>query len=84
MEEPRVITNNRFAQETALFEAMLPELMVTDRQKWFVAWDGQPKGIFETYDEASNFMANVPRETDVLVREITDQEVRLPLYFVTS
>lgn len=76
--------NNRFAPETALFEAMLPELVKTKPHKWFVAWDGQAKGIFQTYDEASEFIAKVPWETDVLVREITDEEVRLPFYFVAN
>lgn len=76
-------SQNRFAQETALFDMLLPELVVTSRGKWFVAWDGETKGIFDTYDEACEFVANIPWETDVLVREVTDQDVRLPLYFLT-
>lgn len=75
---------NRFAEEPALFEHMFPDLLKTDAHKWFVAWDGEIKGIFETYGEASNYIADVPRETDVLVHEITDEEVRLPLYFISA
>jgi hypothetical protein len=77
-------TQDRFAAETALFEAMLPDLLKTDAKKWFVAWEGEPKGVFETYDQASDFVARVPWEKDVLVREITDEEIRLPLYFLTT
>jgi hypothetical protein len=77
-------TENRFAKETQLFEAMLPDLLKTDAKKWFVAWDGEPKGVFETYEQASDFIAHVPRATDVLVREITNEEIRLPLYFLTA
>lgn len=77
-------TEDRFAKETELFEALLPELIKTDSKKWFVAWDGKPRGVFETYDQASDFIARVPRDTDVLVREITNEEVRLPFYFLKA
>lgn len=75
---------NRFAAETALFETMLPSLLQTDAQKWFVAWDGEAKGVFDTFGKASDFIAGVPRHVDVLIREITNEEIRLPLYFVAT
>jgi hypothetical protein len=73
-----------FHAETKLFESLLPSLMATSAHKWFVAWDGQAKGVFDTYSQASDFISEVPRETEVLIREITDQEVHLPLYFLTA
>lgn len=74
----------RFGPETALFEAMLPTLLATKAHQWFVAWNGEVKGVFDTYLEASDFIASVPSEIDVLIREITDEEIRLPLYFLTA
>jgi hypothetical protein len=38
-------TQERFAAEAALFDAMLPELMKTSADKWFVAWDGELKAV---------------------------------------
>jgi hypothetical protein len=76
--------NQSFQAETQLFENLLPSLLKTDAHRWFVAWDGQAKGVFDTFGEASDFIAKVPRDVDVLIREITTEEVRLPLYFIEA
>jgi hypothetical protein len=75
---------NRFVRETKLFEALLPALLKTDSKKWFVAWGGERRGVFDRYEAASDFIAHVPRDTNVLVREITEEEIRLPFYFLTA
>lgn len=77
-------TQNQFAEETALFDALLPQLLATNPHQWFVAWDGEAKGVFDTFEEASNFIAEIPRHVNVLIREITQEEIRLPLYFIAA
>jgi hypothetical protein len=75
---------NRFVAETALFESLLPDLMKTDANKWFVAWDGEMRAIVETLQDACQILSTQPDELDVLVREISMEEFHLPLYFAVA
>jgi hypothetical protein len=75
---------NRFAAEAALFEAMLPELMATSAHKWFVAWDGHLRAVVNSLEEACEILDQQPEDLDVMVREISTEEVRLPMYFADT
>ncbi len=77
-------TENRFAKETQLFEAMLPDLLKTDAKKWFVAWDGELHAIVDTFDDAIEILAKQPDEMDILVREITVETLYLPIHFSSA
>lgn len=77
-------TENRFVAETALFETMLPTLLKTDAHKWFVAWDGELKAIVETLNDACTILNQQPEDLDVMVREISTEQLRLPLYLMSA
>ena len=75
---------NRFAEEPALFEHMFPDLLKTDAHKWFVAWDGELKAIVETLNDACTILNQQPEDLDVMVREISTEQLRLPLYLMSA
>jgi hypothetical protein len=77
-------SRDRFAPETALFEAMLPELMATNPHKWFVAWDGKLQAVVDTLDDACKILDQQPEDIDVMVREISTEQLRLPLHFASA
>jgi hypothetical protein len=76
-------TQDRFAAEAALFDAMLPDLMKTSADKWFVAWDGELKAVVNTFHDACAILTTQPDEVDVLVRQISREEIKLPSYYLT-
>jgi hypothetical protein len=77
-------TQDRFAAETALFDAMLPDLLKTAEKKWFVAWDGELQAIVDSLNDAINILDKQPEELDVMVREISTEVLYLPLYYSTQ
>ena len=74
---------DRFALETSLFEKMLPELLTTSAHKWFIAWNGQLQAVVETLDDACVILNEQPEFVDVMVREISTEQMKLPLYFAS-
>jgi hypothetical protein len=77
-------TEGRFATEIALFDLMLPELLRTSAHKWFVAWDGRLQAIVETLADACEILDQQPENVDVMVREISSEEIRLPLMYAAT
>jgi hypothetical protein len=76
---------DRFAAESALFDAMLPELMKTNADKWFVAWDGQLKAVVDTLHDAYEIVCTQPESVDVMVKQIAKEQImQLPSLLIAS
>jgi hypothetical protein len=68
-------TQDRFAAEAALFDAMLPDLMKTSADKWFVAWDGELKAVVDTLHDAYEIVTTQPESVDVMVKQIAKEKI---------
>jgi hypothetical protein len=78
-------TQERFAKEAALFDAMLPELMKTSADKWFVAWDGELKAVVDTLNDACVILNTQPDSVDVMVKQIGEEKMeQLPSLLIAS
>jgi hypothetical protein len=78
-------TQERFAAEAALFDAMLPELMKTSADKWFVAWNGELKAVVDTLHDAYEIVTTQPESVDVMVKQIAKEKImRLPSFLIAS
>jgi hypothetical protein len=78
-------TQDRFAAEAALFDAMLPELMKTSADKWFVAWNGELKAVVDTLHDAYEIVTTQPESVDVMVKQIAKEKImRLPSLLIAS
>jgi hypothetical protein len=78
-------TQDRFAAEAALFDAMLPELMKTSADKWFVAWDGELKAVVDTLNDAYEIVTAQPESVAVMVKQIAEEKMmQLPSLLLAS
>jgi hypothetical protein len=78
-------TQERFAKEAALFDAMLPELMQTSADKWFVAWGGELKAVVDTLNDAYEIVLTQPATAHVMVKQIGEEEImQLPSLLIAS
>lgn len=56
----------------------VPELVTQHRGKWVVAWDQTIQAIVATLDEAVALADRQAPTTDVMIRQVTDEPIRLP------
>jgi protein gp37 len=78
-------TQDRFAAEAALFEAMMPDLMKTSADKWFVAWNGELKAVVDTLHDAYEIVTTQPESVDVMVKQIAKEKImRLPSLLIAG
>jgi hypothetical protein len=70
-----------FARESALFDAQLPSLLGSHAGWWFVAWDGELKAIEATLEGAAERIEREAPDKQAMVRQITEEPVRVPIHF---